>query len=101
MNIKDNELSFEEKLNYSQLKHKAIKAVHRVCNSKELYIKEIISSDDLEKLINITYTSALLENYSDIKMEEEDFEDSFNELVQCMFDIISKYILNNVTKQGL
>lgn len=96
-----NELSFEEKLNSNQIREKAISLVNKECCSKQLLINSKISKDEVNKLVELAYTLAFFENYVDIKVDRENFEDSFYEVVQSMLDIISKYILNKVMKRGL
>ncbi|MFN1552097.1 hypothetical protein [Vibrio natriegens] len=100
--IRDEKLtSFEEKLNYNQLKKKSINLVYEECNSQKLFTISNVSNDEIGKLIELAYTLAFFENYTELKMDKDNFQDSFNDIVQSMLDIISKYILNKVMKKGL
>lgn len=96
-----NNFDFTQKLNSSQLRLKAIRHVNEICNFEELKIRKNISERELEKLIELSYTTAWLENYSDLDFSNDNFENEYQNLVQCMFDVIVKYTINKVIKRGL
>ncbi|OED91245.1 hypothetical protein [Vibrio crassostreae] len=93
--------TFIKNLNNKKIKPTAIKRALDICSSNELIVKDKLSSNEINNLVEIAFTVSWLENVNNIDLENDDTNYFIDEIVESMLNHISDYLWSIIKKKGI
>ncbi|HIF9082608.1 TPA: hypothetical protein ACX6NP_003524 [Photobacterium damselae] len=83
---------FLEKINKSGVKVKVLLDVNKFCNPLIMPLFEKLSKNQLDELIELSFTIAWLENGKNMEFDESNYDDCYQDLLSDVLSQMAKFL---------